>query len=107
MRFVSAQLEAYITSGLWLTAAASANALAQQLAAGLNALDSVRLAVPVQTNMVFAEMPETMAGRLRAAGAVFHDWRPPADGRVLTRLATSFATPQDDVAKFLEIAKRA
>jgi threonine aldolase len=106
MRFVSAQLEAYITGGLWLTAAASANALAQQLAAGLNALDSVRLAVPVQTNMVFAEMPETMAGRLRAAGAVFHDWRPPADGRVLTRLATSFATPQDDVERFLEIAKR-
>jgi threonine aldolase len=107
MRFVSAQLEAYITDGLWLTAAAGANALAQQLAAGLNALDGVRLAVPVQTNMVFAEMPEAMAGRLRAAGAVFHDWRPPADGRVLTRLATSFATPQDDVAKFIEIAKRA
>ena len=104
MRFVSAQLEAYVQGGLWLKAAARANALAARLAEGLRALNSVSITVPVETNMVFAEMPVEVTERLRGAGAIFYDWRPPADGRVLTRLATSFATPQEDVARFLEIA---
>jgi threonine aldolase len=105
MRFVSAQLEAYIEGGLWLRAAARANALAQALAAGLAPLGGLRIAAPVQTNMVFAQMPAEMAGRLRDAGAIFYDWDQPRDGCVLARLATSFATPEEDVAKFLEIAK--
>jgi threonine aldolase len=105
MRFVSAQLEAFLEDGLWLKAAARANALAAKLAEGLKALNSVTITVPVQTNMVFAEMPVETAQRLRDAGAIFYDWKPPAGGRVLNRLATSFATPQEDVAKFLEIAK--
>jgi threonine aldolase len=59
----------------------------------------------VQTNMVFAQMPVELAARLREAGAIFYDWSPPEGGRVLVRLATSFATPPGDVAKFIEIAK--
>jgi threonine aldolase len=104
MRFVSAQLEAYLEGGLWLTAAARANALARTLAEGLAPLTGLRIPVPVHTNMVFAEMPTGLAQRLRDAGAHFYDWEPPQDGRVLVRLATSFATPEDDVRKFLAIA---
>jgi threonine aldolase len=105
MRFVSAQLQAYVQDGLWLKAATRANALAARLAEGLSAINSVKITVPVQTNMVFAEMPVETARRLRDAGAVFYDWKPPADGRVLNRLATSFATPEEDVTRFLEMAK--
>jgi threonine aldolase len=105
MRFVSAQLAAYVAGGAWLEAAARANALAARLAAGLGAIEGVTIAVPVQTNMVFARLPVALAARLRGAGAIFYDWRPPADGQVLARLATSFATPEDDVAKFLDFAK--
>jgi threonine aldolase len=46
-----------------------------------------------------------LAARLRDAGAIFYDWTPPQDGRVLVRLATSFATPPEDVAKFVAIAR--
>jgi threonine aldolase len=105
MRFVSAQLEAYVQDGLWLKAAGRANALAARLAQGLSAINSIDIAMPVETNMVFAQMPVETAQRLRDAGAIFYDWRPPANGRVLNRLATSFATPKEDVAKFLKIAK--
>jgi len=104
MRFLSAQLEAFVTDGLWLTAAAKANALAARLGEGLGALPGVTIAAPVQTNMVFADMPQALAARLRAAGAVFHDWTPPKDGRVLARLAIGFATPEEDVSRLLEIA---
>ncbi|HEU4549129.1 MAG TPA: beta-eliminating lyase-related protein [Rhizomicrobium sp.] len=105
MRFVSAQLEAYVTDGLWLESAARANALALRLAEGLSRVNSIHLLVPVQTNMVFALMPVALAARLRAAGAYFYDWRAEADGEhVLARLATSFATPEDAVTRFVELA---
>ena len=65
----------------------------------------MRLFAPIQTNMVFAELPVPAAARLRAAGAQFHDWTPPADGHVVVRLATSFATPEGDIEKFLSLAK--
>jgi len=107
MRFISAQLEAFIEDGLWLQAAGRANALARRLADGLGGINSVTITAPVETNMVFADMPAEMAERLRAAGAVFYDWTPPRRGRVLARLALSFATPDEDVAKFIEIAKSA
>lgn len=105
MRFLSAQLEAFIADGLWLHAAARANALARTLADGLGRINDVRITAPVETNMVFADMPMAMAERLRAAGALFYDWTPPKDGHILARLALSFATPDADVAKFLDIAK--
>ncbi len=105
MRFVSAQLAAYVTDGLWLQSAARANGLATRLGDGLRGLNALSIVSPVETNMVFAEMPVELAAKLRAAGAYFYDWTPPRDGRVLTRLATSFATPQADVEKFLALAR--
>src|SRR5690606_30773414 len=39
MRFLSAQLEAYLADGLWLRNAAHANAMAARLASGLRLLD--------------------------------------------------------------------
>jgi threonine aldolase len=105
MRFVSAQLHAFVEDGLWLQAAARANALAQTLAEGLRPINAVRIVGDVQTNMVFAQVPVALAARLRDAGAIFYDWTPPQDGRVLVRLATSFATPPEDVAKFVAIAR--
>jgi threonine aldolase len=105
MRFVSAQLETYVADDLWLENAGRANALAAQLAQGLDALPDVRLIAPVQVNMVFAGISVALASRLRAGGAIFHDWRAAENGRVLARLVTSFATPEADVTKFLDLVK--
>jgi threonine aldolase len=103
MRFVSAQLEAYLEGGLWLRLAARANALALRLADGLSAVAGI--AHPTEANEVFAFLPVAVAARLREAGARFYDWTPPKDGRVLVRLVASFATSEEDVAKFVAIAK--
>jgi threonine aldolase len=106
MRYVSAQLAAMLESDLWLKSAVHANRVAQRLADGLMHVPDIEIAAPVETNMVFARMPEDMAARLRAAGAEFHDWLPPKDGKVLVRLATAFATPDAEVAKLIDLAKR-
>ena len=105
MRFVSAQLEAMLEKDLWLTSAIRANALAKRLADDLQQIPDIEMAYPVETNMVFARMPVAKAARMRAGGAQFHDWFPPRDGKVVTRLATAFATPEEDIAKLVALAK--
>ena len=104
MRFLSAQLDAFVTDGLWLQSGAAANARAQRLAAGLQAA-GVEIAAPVETNMVFARLAVETAERLRAAGAIFYDWHPPRNGMVTVRLATAFATPDADIDRFLALVR--
>ena len=60
MRFISAQLEAYVRDGLWLRLAGQANAMAHRLADGIAGLPGVRLLHPVEINEIFAEMPRPM-----------------------------------------------
>ncbi|MGH6828083.1 MAG: threonine aldolase family protein [Rhizomicrobium sp.] len=104
LRFVSAQLSALLKDDLWLTSALHANDLARRIARGIGQVRDVTLMAPVETNMVFIGMTVEKARRLRDAGAIFHDWLPPEDGRVVARIATSFATPEDHVTKFIALA---
>jgi threonine aldolase len=104
MRFLSAQLLNYLEDGRWLRTAAQANALARRLANGFAAIKGAELAHPVEANAVFVHLPDDIVARLRAAGALFYDWAPPSDGRTLIRLVCSFATPEEDVARLLELA---
>jgi threonine aldolase len=75
-RFVSAQLLAYVESGVWRRNAERANALARAIgkAAGK------RLLHPVEANEVFVELGNTGKSSLRSAGFEFYDWGPPASG---------------------------
>jgi threonine aldolase len=105
LRFVSAQLDAYLEDGRWLARAAHANRLAARLATGLASIDGVELAHPAEANAVFVWLPDGLVKRLREAGAAFYDWGPPAHGRTLVRLVTSFATPEEDVERFVALAR--
>jgi threonine aldolase len=104
MRFISAQLEAYLENDLWLANARRANGLAKALGKGLAAISDVTLATPVEANGVFAWMPKPLAAQLHRQGAKFYDWMVEPE-RVMARLIVSFATPEADVAKFIETAK--
>jgi threonine aldolase len=104
MRFVSAQLDTYLKGTRWLERAARANALAEKLAEGLTGVAGAELAHPVEANAVFTYLPDATVARLRRHGAAFYDWAPPKGGRTLVRLVASFATPEEDVKRFLEVA---
>ena len=99
-RFLSAQIEAYLTDGLWLRLAAHANAMGQRLAAGLAGKPGVAQAHPVQANMQFPDWPEGHHARLEAAGAAYYRF-PAASGREAARLVTSWSTTEADVDAFL------
>jgi len=105
MRFVSAQFDAYLTNDNWLKTAKRANGLAQRLGQTIASIPGAELAQPVQANAVFAYLPDAIVTRLREAGARFYDWQPPSGGRTMVRLVLSFATPEEDVARFIEIAR--
>lgn len=104
MRFVSAQLDAYLQDGKWLAHAATANTLARRLADGLAGAKDARIVHPVEANAVFVSLPDATVQRLRDQGARFYDWGPPANGRTLIRLVTSFATPAEAVERFIALA---
>jgi threonine aldolase len=105
MRFLSAQLDAYLEDGRWLKAAQKANRLAQELGESLAEIPGAELANPIEANAVFVRLPDETAARLRKAGAIFYDWTPPADGKTLIRLVLSFATPQDAIDRFIATAR--
>jgi threonine aldolase len=105
MRFLSAQLDAYLADGLWLRNARHANAMAGRLAAGLAALPGARLRHPAEANEVFVELPEPAIAALEAAGVGFYRWGGTAS-RTL-RLVTAFDTPAGDVEACIATARRA
>jgi len=89
MRFLSAQLEAYLADDLWLANARHANALAARLGAGLAELPGAALLHPVQANEVFLRLPEAVIAGLEGAGFRFYRWAEAAEGTVV-RLVTAF-----------------
>jgi threonine aldolase len=97
-RFLSAQMEAYLTDGLWLQRAAHANAMGQRLASGLRAKGAT---VPqADANMLFPEWSVGTHDRLEAAGAVYYRF-PAPEGRERARLVASWSTTEADVDRFL------
>ncbi|MFQ5776119.1 MAG: threonine aldolase family protein [Kiloniellaceae bacterium] len=104
MRFLSAQLDAYLADGLWLRHARHANAMARRLSEGLAALPGVSLSHAVEANEVFARLPEAMITGLLGEGFVFYRWGPHERREV--RLVASFDTDPRDVDAFLAAARR-
>jgi threonine aldolase len=107
MRFVSAQLEAYIADGLWLKLARHANAMAQRLAQGITAalphLPGAKLLHPVEANELFVQLPAATIAGLREAGFAFYDW--PAEQGTAIRLVTAFNTDAALVEQFVKTVK--
>lgn len=99
-RFLAAQMDAYLTDGLWLRLAAQANAMAARLATGIGALPGAGLLHPVQANIAFPYWPVGGHAAARAAGAVYYPWNAAA-GREAARLVCSWSTTAADVDGFL------
>ncbi|GHH65628.1 threonine aldolase [Streptosporangium violaceochromogenes] len=96
MRFVSAQLTALLTGGLWRENATHANAMAHRLADGIAGLPGVSLRHPVQSNAVFPVLPEKAIVELQRR-YLFHVWDATEN---VVRWVTSFDTTADQVDTF-------
>jgi threonine aldolase len=104
MRFLSAQLEAFITDDLWLRNARHANAMAQRVREGLARIPSVRFWSPTEVNFVLVALPQAVWDGLVAEGYSFSRRGAPSEGVI--RIACAFDTRSEDVDALLATAHR-
>jgi threonine aldolase len=90
-RYASAQLLAYVESGVWLRNAQRANALAQRVAQAAGAL----LMHPVEANEIFLALGQERKRALRQAGFEFYDWNAASSGQA--RFVISWEQSEEDV----------
>ncbi len=108
MRYLSAQLEAYLTDGLWLANAKHANELARRLADELSVLPGVTLNAPAQVNEVFVELPAVVEQSLKDQGFGFYRWAlSERTHGVPVRFVTSYAHTLADVDALVGAARSA
>lgn len=104
-RYLSAQMQAYLTDGLWLDLAARANAACARLAAGLTEKGLAPDFQP-EANLLFFTAPQSLHDRLHAAGAHYYLWDgtdTSADPMVTGRLVCDWTVTEADVDRFLAL----
>jgi len=102
MRFVSAQLDAYISDDVWLRNARHANKMGKKLSEGLNNHSDIKLVYPTEANEVFAKFPRNMIEHLNSEGYKMNEDE--LDGKAV-RLVTAWNTKDSDVDQLLETLK--
>jgi len=111
MRFISAQLTAYIEDGLWLRLADHANRLCTILAQALSTISGVAIVSYGGANELFVEMPGQTIIALRQEGFEFYDWPETlpaaAERRCTIRLVTRHDTTTGEVEGLIAAVKRA
>jgi threonine aldolase len=103
MRFVSAQLDAYISNDVWLRNAKHANKMGKKLSDGLKDHSDINLAYPTEANEVFATFPRNKIDHLNSEGYKINEdeW----DGKAV-RLVTAWNTQDTDVDHLLGALKK-
>jgi threonine aldolase len=108
-RFIAVQMAAYLAEDRWLALARHANAMADGLARKLAAAGFAPV-WPVEANLVFVAIPQTLDARLKAAGASYYVRNSASldigTGDVLVRLVTSFLTVDEDIERFVNLCKK-
>jgi threonine aldolase len=102
MRFVSAQLDAYISNDVWLRNAKHANKMGKRLSDGLKEHSDINLAYPTEANEVFATFPRNKIDHLNSEGYQINEdeW----DGKAV-RLVAAWNTQDTDVDHLLNSLK--
>ena len=102
MSFVSAQLDAYISNGVWLRNAKHANAMGKKFSEGLDKHKNIELAYPTDANEIFVKIPKDIIGQLNSEGYKINndEW----DGNAV-RLVTAWNTNPSDIETFLNFIK--
>jgi threonine aldolase len=99
-RYASAQLLAYLQSGVWRRNAERANLLAQRIARAAGP----RLLHPVESNELFVRLGTFGKAKLREAGFEFYDWGPESRGE--GRLVVSWDQSESSVIAICDALQR-
>ena len=103
MRFVSAQLDAYITNDVWLRNARHANKMAAKLSQALDKIPDIELAYPTESNEIFAHMPQKTISSLNELGYKVTEGE--LDETAPPRFVTAWNTQESEVDDFVSAIK--
>ena len=103
MRFISAQLERYVTDDLWLKNAKHANSMAQVLSKELSNIDGVKLLYQTQSNEIFVNFSENIINNLKKNG--YSTYQDELNYNSI-RFVTAWNTTKNDIKKLLTIVKK-
>lgn len=107
-RYLSAQMQGYLTDGLWLETARAANARCTQLAAGIRSHIGLTFQCDPQANIIFFDMPRSEHKRMLDGGAFYYvlsgDPQAGDPNELLTgRLVTDWSVTEDVVQQFIDL----
>jgi len=97
MRFLSAPWTGLLQDAAWLRHARHANAMASRLETAIRSLPGIQIAYPVQSNAVFARLPEPLVEAMHQRGWKFYTH---VGGWAESRLMCSWDTTPQDVDAF-------
>ena len=109
-RYLSAQMDAYLTDDLWLDMARMANDRSDRLADGIRAIPGTAMMFEPQANMIFATFPRAAHRRLHDAGARYYVWDGSLEGDdpdepLAARLVCDWSVTEADVDGFLSVLR--
>jgi len=102
MRYISAQFISYLCDGLNIKLASHANNMANFLYNEIKDISSIELVQPVQTNGIFARVPNWLIDPL-SQEYFFYTWD---ESENIVRWMTSFDTTEQDVVDFVSSIKK-
>ncbi len=111
MRYVAAQMDAWLEDGRWLELAGQANAAADYFANALKEVEGVEFLHPTEANLLFVAFPREMHRRAFEAGAHYYMWpfdqslEGPGDKMLSARLVCNWATEKRDMDAFVAALK--
>ncbi len=103
MRYIAAQFNALLSNELWINNAQHANNMAKLLEEKVSKIPGIQITQPVQTNAVFATLPEKIIKPLQEK-FFFYVWNHENNE---VRWMTSFDTDEKDIEIFVDEIKRA
>lgn len=109
-RYLSAQMQAYLSGGLWLDMAAAANARCTQLADGIRGHNAAQMLFEPEANIIFFDMPRSEHKRMLDGGAVYYVMNGDAhagdpDEPLMGRLVTDWSMTETGVSQFLDLLR--
>ena len=99
MRFISSQLNAYVSDDVWIKNAKNANEMAKILSEGLSRFSNIELAYPTESNEVFVHLPRDVIDYLNSSGYDVNEEE--LDGSAV-RFVTAWDTKIEDVENLLK-----
>jgi len=108
-RFLSAQMAAYASDGVWLEMAHAANGAMAALLSGLDSVPGARLCHPAAGNLAFLELPRAAHQRAMAAGAQYYLFNGEpldsgnSDDRMRCRIVCDWSKTAQDADSLLQL----